>query len=153
MARSKSMVSCRDAKLPSQALKYPGTSLAFLSLRGPLTGGTVKSMMENLERSMVGDTSVRGKYLDTMRRSEHLEPEKDLLLAILEDAIYSYRKYRRARGRERKRQFREAEHWIMGGGDDWIFSFNNICELLGLAPDYIRRGLRESDAKSDKPVG
>ncbi len=26
----------------------------------------------------------------------------------------------------------------MGGNDDWIFSFNNICELLDLDPDTVR---------------
>ena len=43
-----------------------------------------------------------------------------------------------------KKRFREAEEWIMRGGNDWIFSFDNVCELLGLDPEYVRRGLRET---------
>jgi hypothetical protein len=31
----------------------------------------------------------------------------------------------------------------MPEGSNWIFSFDNICELLGLDPEYIRRGLQE----------
>lgn len=107
-------------------------------------------MTESLQGMMGGDTSVTEQFLATVRRSEHLEPEKDLLIAILQDAIYDYRKYRRARDPEGKGHFREAQKWIMAGGNNWIFSFNNICELLGLDPDYIRRGLRESDADRTK---
>lgn len=31
--------------------------------------------------------------------------------------------------------------------DGWIFSFGNVCELLGLDPDYVRRVLRESQSE------
>jgi hypothetical protein len=107
-------------------------------------------MVENLQQSMTGDTSATEKYFETLRRSEHLEPEQDLLLAILQDAIDTYRKYGRARDPEGKKQFRESEEWIMGGRNDWIFSFNNVCELLGLDPDYVRRGLRHSTSGSER---
>jgi hypothetical protein len=98
-------------------------------------------MAESFQRTMVGETSDTEKYIDTLRRSEHLQPEKDLLLAILHDAIDTYRKYRGARDPEGKKQFRDAEEWIMDGGDDWVFSFEHICDCLGLHPDYIRRGV------------
>ncbi len=91
-----------------------------------------------------GDTSMVEQYLDTFRRSEHLEPEKSLLAAILEDAVQEYRKYSQAHDPDGKKRFREAEEWIMCGGNDWIFSFENVCDLLGLAPEYVRRGLREA---------
>lgn len=92
------------------------------------------------------DTTLRDQYFATFRRGEHLEPEKALLLAILEDAIHCYRKYRAARDRAGRERFREAEEWIMEKGDDWLFSFRNVCELLGLDPQYIRRGVRELNA-------
>jgi hypothetical protein len=93
------------------------------------------------------DTTLRDQYFATFRRSEHLEPEMALLMAILEDAIHCYRKYRAARDRAGRERFRETEQWIMEEGDDWLFSFNNVCELLGLDPQYIRRGVRELSAK------
>jgi hypothetical protein len=41
-----------------------------------------------------------------------------------------------------KSLFREAEEWVlMEQKDDWLFSFDNICEALGLNPQYIRAGL------------
>ena len=110
-------------------------------------------MADNLSQLMREDVAVTEQFFDTMRGSHHLTPEGDLLIAILEDAIYSYRKYRGARDGEGKENFREAEEWIMKAREDWIFSFNSICELLGLDPDYIRRRLRESDARSNKAAG
>jgi hypothetical protein len=82
--------------------------------------------------------------LDTFRRGEHLDPEKSLLAAILEDAVGEYRKYSRAHDPDGKKRFREVEEWIISAGNDWIFSFDNVCDLLGLDPEYVRRGLRET---------
>lgn len=110
-------------------------------------------MNENMRAVVGDDSSVAAQYFDTLRRGEPLEPEKALLLAILKDAIDMYRKYRGARDRLGKEQFREAEEWLMGGGDDWIFAFDSVCELLDLDPDYIRRGVRDSmgpTAESEK---
>ena len=97
------------------------------------------------------DTILRDQYFATFRRSEYLEPEKALLLAILEDAVHCYRKYRAARDRSGQERFREAEQWIMEEGNDWLFSFGNVCELLGLDPQFIRRGVRELGAKPAEP--
>ena len=90
------------------------------------------------------DTDAPRRYFDTFRRSEHLEPEKGLLLAILEDAIHLFQKYRGARDRAGKERFREVESWFFDEGDQWLFSFENVCDLLALDPHYVRHGLRES---------
>jgi len=37
--------------------------------------------------------------------------------------------------------FREAEEWILEEGGDWLFSFDNICEVLRLDPHHLRQGL------------
>jgi hypothetical protein len=104
-------------------------------------------MGENIFTTTNGDTSTAQQYLETFRRSEHLEPEKALIAAILEDALHEYRKYNRARSPKDKERFREVEEWIVHRGNDWIFSFDNVCELLDLDPDYVRRGVRETKAK------
>lgn len=87
------------------------------------------------------DVSAQQQYFDTFRRNEPLEPEKALLLALLEDAIHCYRKYATARDQTGKQLFREADVWIKAGGDGWIFSFETVCELLGLDAQYVRRGV------------
>ena len=90
------------------------------------------------------DSDAQRRYFDTYRRSEHLEPEKVLLLAILEDAIHLFQKYRGARDRAGKEHFHEVNDWFMNHGDHWLFSFENVCELLALDPEYVRRGLLAS---------
>jgi hypothetical protein len=104
-------------------------------------------MNENMQTIVGADSSFAAQYFDTFRRSEPLEPEKALLLAILKDAIDTYRKYRGAQDRIGKDHFREAEEWLMGGGDDWLFAFDSVCALLDLDPDYIRRGVRGSTGR------
>lgn len=100
-------------------------------------------MKEKILSLLGSDAAVQEQYCDTLRRSEYLEPEKALLLAVLQDAIASYQKYCSARDRVGKDRFNEAEQWIMREGDDWIFTFDNVCELLGLDPQYVRRGIHE----------
>lgn len=91
-----------------------------------------------------GDILVRSQYLDTFRRSEHLGPEKSLLAAILEDAVEEYRKYTVAQDPKSKSRFDEVEEWFNHRSTEWIFSFENVCELLDLDPEYIRRRLHET---------
>ena len=101
------------------------------------------------------DTLVGRQYLDTIRRSEHPEPENALLAAILEDAVQEYRKYGQADDPKSKTRFNEVEEWFNRRDKEWIFSFDNVCELLGLDPEYIRRRLFEAQgeaAQENKPV-
>jgi hypothetical protein len=74
-------------------------------------------------------------------------PEKRLMLGILQDAIFCFRQYRGASDGPSRRFFREAESWLMSDGRDWAFSFVSICDVLGFDPTYVRRGLREWDAR------
>ena len=87
------------------------------------------------------DTILPLQYFETLRRKSHLEGEKKLMLAVLEDAISCFQKYCSARDRRRKQLFHEAEEWIMEEKDEQPFSFNTICEVLEISPDYLRRGL------------
>ena len=101
--------------------------------------------MEEPTFAIVGnDTDAPRRYFDTFRRSEYLEPEKVLLLAILEDAIHLFHKYRGARDRAGKERFREVDDWFMHESNYWLFSFENVCDLLALDPQYVRRGLLAS---------
>lgn len=94
------------------------------------------------------DTLLPAQYFDTFRRKAQLEPEKRLMLAVLEDAIACFQKYAAARDGKSKAMFRDAEAWIVEENRDWLFSFDNICEVLGMDPRYVRQGLlRWKEAK------
>jgi len=87
------------------------------------------------------DTLIPSEYQETFKRRTHLQPEKRLMLAVLEDGVASFQKYVTARDGRGKRFFRETEEWILEEPSERLFSFANVCEVLGFNADYLRRGL------------
>ena len=79
---------------------------------------------------------------DRIYRSRPRSPERDLMLAILEEALNDYQRCFRARDNKGRKRFADARAWIMNTNSEWIFSFINCCEVLGIEPDYLRQGLR-----------
>src|SRR4029450_13140369 len=75
-------------------------------------------------------------YKKTLR-----EGEERLMLAVLESAVDCFQKYVLARKPSGKQLFREAEEWFLDKDGEALYSFENICETLGLHPDPIRKGL------------
>jgi hypothetical protein len=99
------------------------------------------SMEERVTSLFQPDTLLPEQYLETFRRKLHLEPEKKLMLAVLEDAIACFQKYVFARDGKGRMLFQEAEDWVLDTNSDWLFSFGNVCETLGFSPEYLRQGL------------
>jgi hypothetical protein len=87
------------------------------------------------------DPVVSAQYFESLRRKTLLEPEKMLMLAVLEDAIKCFQNKVLARNRRREKLFEESEAWILARDRDWFFSFENICEVLEINPAYVRQGL------------
>jgi hypothetical protein len=86
------------------------------------------------------DTVLSAQFFDDRRSITLLEPEKRLMLAILEDAIDCFRDNCSAKQGKKKRLFDNAKAWLFGS-DDWVFGFQNICSVLGLNPEYVLKGL------------
>lgn len=100
------------------------------------------SVEEKVTSLFQPDTLLPAQYFETFRRKAHLEPERRLMLAVIEDAIIAcFQKYASARDAKGKAVFRDAEGWILEDDRDWLFSFSNICEVLGFDPQYVRLGL------------
>ena len=74
-------------------------------------------------------------------RERTLSPEHELMAAVLEQATADFQKCSTASDNKGKKRFAEAESWFLDGDADWTFSFENICAVLGLDPDYLRQGL------------
>ena len=71
-----------------------------------------------------------------------LQPEKRLMLAVLEDAVGTFQKYVWARDRAGQRLLAEVEEWFESNDIEWPYSFVNICNALSLDVDFMRGGLR-----------
>ena len=69
------------------------------------------------------------------------QAERDLMLAVLEDAIACFQGYFFKPSRSNQKLFLEAKKWLSSNDDD-CFSFNNICATWDLDPDALRAGLR-----------
>ena len=87
------------------------------------------------------DTLLPAQYFAAFAREGGLVRERRLMLAVLQDAVECYQKYALARDPRGTVLFEDAQEWIESGERDWPFSYENICEVLGLNPEYIRRGL------------
>jgi hypothetical protein len=80
------------------------------------------------------------------------EGEKELMLAVLEDAINIFQRYLVAGNEKESKQFQEVQEWILGKNGHWLYSFDNVCETLGLDPSYLRRGLRAWAKRNGHPM-
>ena len=79
----------------------------------------------------------------------HATGERRLLVAILEDAIHCFQRFMCASRLREQRLFHDAEQWIMqpgrrvpDGNIEPHFSFEQVCEVLRLDPDYLRTRLQ-----------
>jgi hypothetical protein len=113
---------------------------------GPRTAG----MDERIGSLFQPDTLLGEDYAANFRRKIPLEPERTLLLAVLEDGIRCYQENLFANNGKRRTLFDEAKEWLFSDETHWFCSFVSICTLLNLEPNYIRRGLHEWEGRARK---
>lgn len=70
--------------------------------------------------------------------SRGLGSEQRLMLAVLVDAINAIRRWRGVGGGRRRQAFAEATHWINTQGIGCPFSFDGVCEALGIDSKNLR---------------
>jgi hypothetical protein len=79
--------------------------------------------------------------IESVYKKSLREGEERLMLAVLENAVEYFQKHVLARNPRGKQLFQEAEEWFLDKDSEALYSFENICETLGLHPDPIRKGL------------
>jgi len=102
---------------------------------------------ETLDERLPGlfepDTLLPIQYFEAMRKKHLLEGEKRLILSVLEDAVECFMKCIDSPTSKGQRLFRDADEWISLEDKHWVFSFDNVCDMLDINPEYMRRGLRK----------
>ena len=96
---------------------------------------------EKVRSLFQADSLAAHQYFNMLHRKDVLGPEEKLMLAVLEDGISCFQKYLFAQDKGERRLFREARDWILEEDQEEPFSFETICEVLGIGPHYLRRGL------------
>jgi hypothetical protein len=102
-----------------------------------------ETLDERLPALFEPDTLLPIQYFEAMRRKHLLEGEKRLILSVLEDAIECFMKCIDASTSKGQRLFRDADEWIAHEDKRWVFSFDNVCDMLDINPEYMRNGLRK----------
>lgn len=87
------------------------------------------------------DTLLPTQYFAALRRKSEQEPERRLAIAVLEDAVDCFQKHLLAHDRKSRQLFVDADEWISSDDRSWPFAFENICDLLQINSEYLRRGL------------
>ena len=83
------------------------------------------------------------QHFAAIQRKRFPSGEHRLLVALIQDAVECFQKHMHARDAKRRQLFLDAQGWIGSQDDRAVFSFNNVCMLLGMNPDYVRQGLEE----------
>src|SRR5260370_39951223 len=102
-----------------------------------------ETLDERLPALFEPDTLLPIEYFEAMRRKHLLEGEKRLIVSVLEDAIECFMKCIDASTSKGERLFRDADEWIAHEDKRWVFSFDNVCDMLDINPEYMRMGLRK----------
>jgi hypothetical protein len=105
-----------------------------------------------LARILEPDTCLPSQFYGNRGLSRQLEGEKRLMIAVFKDAVECLEKYRGSRNTLARELYQNSMEWIEDKGTDWLFSFDNICGLLGFDPDYMRESLLKRENKLGRPV-
>ena len=81
------------------------------------------------------------QYLSTYQRRFNLDPERVLMLAVLQDAVVCFQEYLGSTCKRKLNLYTDAEQWLLNDDRSYLFSFENICEALGFEAGYLRQGL------------
>jgi hypothetical protein len=99
------------------------------------------------------DIVLPDQFFQGARKDSYVSGEKALMLAVLEDGIRCFQEHLRNPRSNPRLLSKEAEDWIRSDDYDWPFSFNNVCETLGVEPTALRGALLAWKAKRVADVG
>ena len=109
--------------------------------------------MSEFSRGLFIDPIITETLFGSPTRNGPASAERELMAAVLSDAIECYWKYQKSRSRTGRKLYQEAEAWIFTENEGPAFSFINVCETLRLDPAYIRRGILTWSERSSEAGG
>jgi hypothetical protein len=96
------------------------------------------------------DAVMPAQFYPARRGSAQVEPIMRLMGGILADAVRSFQRNFEAKSPSRRQEYREARFWIFHDKADGPFSFEDVCDALGIDPRRLR-SLILSWEKSRRP--
>src|SRR5439155_428265 len=92
---------------------------------------------ESLADLFAPDVVLPEQFFEGARRDSQASGEKALMLAVLEDGIRCFQEHLRNPRSNPRLLSQQAEAWIRAVDYEWPFSFNNVCETLGIDPSAL----------------
>lgn len=116
------------------------------------TREAVTRLEELLPVNFEGGIVLPEQYYDLYgRRSTQSDGEHRLAFAVLADAIACYLKYREARSRKARLRFDEVAYWMRSPSRQGIYSYLNLCDLLGIEGRQLLRALEQRGPAQGDP--
>jgi len=103
--------------------------------------------MNELPGKLRFDPIVGESLYGNQKKQANISSERDLMFAILADAIDCYWKYAGARDGRGIKLYQDARRWIFDDDEAETFSFVNVCDALSFDPAYIRRGIVQAEQR------
>ena len=105
-----------------------------------------------LARILEPDVFLPSQFYGNGGLARELDGEKRLMIAILKDAVECLEKFRGSRSSTGKISYQSAIDWVEDSDRDWLYSFANICDLLGFDADYLREQLLKRENRYFRAV-
>jgi len=67
----------------------------------------------------------------------------ELMLAVLEDAMRTYKDGVDSSIPSKRVEAFKVEAWAASDDTDWPFAFVNVCNAVGLTPEYLRTAMKK----------
>src|ERR1700758_4604133 len=67
--------------------------------------------------------------------------QRELAAGVLKQAAQDLRRFHGATIAIERELYLDAYHWVISDDCSWPFSFLNVCQLLNLTPEILRREL------------
>ena len=128
------MIAKKTAK--AQASNHGGRAPFWLKGLPPSMPAEEKAMM-----IFQPDILIDTQFQSTYQRRFHLDPERVLMLAVLQDAVVCFQENVKANCKRKQLMHLDAVAWILNDDKSYLFSFENVCDALGYDAGYMRDGL------------
>jgi hypothetical protein len=103
------------------------------------------------EDCLLPETVLPVQFRGICSQGESVSPERELMVAVLHEAVADVQRYRSARGREQRKLYLEACEWLTSDDTTWPFSFASLCATLGLSVEGIRERVLAAGDRQDLP--
>lgn len=78
-----------------------------------------------------------------VKRNSSSSNHRRLMLAILNEALQTYANGLTSRAVAKRSDAYQVEMWTASDRTDWPCAFVNVCDVLGVDPDYVRARMRQ----------